>query len=90
MKGEDLKLFKAMIWVSDNYYFRWSIGQLCKWDNDHVPKEYIHIHGNKDRLLPLRYIQGKVKVVEGGTHWMVVDRAKEVVQLIREYLKGTT
>ena len=88
INGESLKLFKDMIWESDNYYFRWSIWQLCKRDNDYLPEEFIHLHGNKDRLLPLRYVKGEVAIIEGGTHWMVMNRAEEVAQLIQDYLKG--
>lgn len=89
MKGDDLKLFKAMMWDSDPYYFRWSMGALAKWDNMDVPPEYCHIHGNGDWLLPYRFIKGKVETVEGGTHWMVVDRAEEVAGYIRQYISGS-
>lgn len=44
-----------------------------------------HIHGDSDRLLPIKNIK-RARVIPGGGHFMFVDKRKEVLTAISESL----
>lgn len=75
---------KNMSSFSDNY-LAWSIAQLSKWKSTPSAVETYHIHGDKDLIFPLKYIQGAT-VIKGGNHSMIVKNADEISQLIRSIL----
>jgi hypothetical protein len=45
-----------------------------------------HIHGEKDKILPIRYTKPDV-VVKNGSHFMVWTKAGEVSRLLVEALE---
>ncbi len=64
----------------------WAVHQSVNWDNKEPVPNTLHIHGDKDRIFPLQYIHD-CKVIEGGSHFMLVSRADEVSVIISEELK---
>ena len=59
----------------------WSVNAILNWKNDWQPQKLYHIHGDADRIFPLKKVQPDY-VVKGGTHFMILSKAKEV----NEYL----
>ncbi|MGK6351614.1 hypothetical protein [Parapedobacter sp. DT-150] len=45
------------------------------------PSNTVHIHGTADRILPFRFVKADY-VIPGGSHLMVVNRAKEISDII--------
>lgn len=70
----------------DPYYLKWSIDQIVNWKNHVELGNYVHFHGNKDIVFPSSKIQNAIKV-EGGTHIMVMQKARKLSELINEKLK---
>lgn len=66
-------------------YLEWAINQILNWKNDWVPPNIIHIHGDEDRIFPIKEIRA-THVIKGATHFMVHNRAREVAQCIEEAL----
>lgn len=60
---------------------KWSIHQILNWKNTWLPPNLCHIHGDKDKIFPIKKIKPHV-VVKGGTHMMVYNRATEISTLI--------
>ncbi len=69
----------------DPYYLKWSMDRIVNWQNNVEMKNFIHIHGNKDIVFPISKIQD-VEIVEGGTHVMVMQKARKVSELINQAL----
>lgn len=72
---------------------RWSPQQLrvmihacLTWHGAPV-QHLVHIHGDRDALMPLRLIHDP-RTVRGGTHLMVLTRAAEVSTLVREAISA--
>jgi hypothetical protein len=64
------------------------IGACLEWKGPAKPiSGLVHIHGDKDRLMPIASIK-EAKVVKGGGHFMVFANAKEVQDLLVEALQG--
>jgi len=67
-------------------YLKWSLDKVLTWENDQKPSHTRHIHGTADRIFPYRLIHAD-KMINGGGHLMVYDRAKEVSAVITEWIR---
>jgi pimeloyl-ACP methyl ester carboxylesterase len=68
-------------------YLDWAINQILNWKNDWVPPGVVHIHGDEDKIFPIKEIRA-THIIKGATHFMVHNRASEVAQCIEEALAG--
>jgi pimeloyl-ACP methyl ester carboxylesterase len=84
--AEDKKIISSMIGASDTDYLNWAIDKILHLKNEVVPKNLIHIHGSADRILPIRFVKADI-TIKGGTHLMIMNKAKEVEQRILEAIK---
>jgi len=60
-------------------YLNWAIHQVLNWKNDWKPTALYHIHGDADRIFPVRNIQPNYLIKNGG-HFMIMNKSKEVNQ----------
>lgn len=67
---------------SDDRHMIWAQKAVIKWNNNLIPNNYIHIHGTNDEIFPIRCVKPTHKI-EGGTHYMVMDRSQEISQIIK-------
>ncbi|NNE02954.1 MAG: alpha/beta hydrolase [Eudoraea sp.] len=75
MVTQRLELYKEYLTVKDKYYLDWSIDQIVHWDQEEHSEDVIHIHGEKDAVFPIQYIEDCLRV-ENGTHTMIIHRYK--------------
>jgi hypothetical protein len=80
------KLFNDMLQTAPENYYTGAIDCIVGWRNREVPGNLVHIHGNADRLIPLRHIKCD-HIIDGGSHFMVMDRAGEISSIINAELK---
>lgn len=85
LKGRK-ELYKMYLSVRDKLYLEWSLEQIILWDRKAPDENVIHIHGNKDEVFPIKYIQDCL-VVEGGTHVMILNRFKWLNEKLPELIK---
>ena len=76
-----------MIEDIDIEFNEWAVDQVINWKNEEVPNNLTHIHGTRDRIFPHFYIKDAIWI-KGGTHFMVVNRAKEISKIIRKELSS--
>jgi esterase/lipase len=77
-----------------NYYrnnfstpiLHWSINQILNWQNTTIAAPLTHIHGSSDKMFPIQKINNCV-VVEGGGHFMVMNKAAEVSAYIKKAIE---
>jgi hypothetical protein len=65
---------------------KWAIEEIMGWNNDQLNSELIHIHGDKDRIFPTGRIKNAINISNGG-HFMIVNRAKEISELIGKEIR---
>lgn len=80
------ELYKMYLSVRDKLYLEWALEQVILWDRKTPDQNVIHIHGNKDEVFPIKYIQDCI-VVEGGTHIMIINRFKWLNEKLPELIK---
>jgi hypothetical protein len=79
-------LYKKFLSVRDKVYLEWSIEQVVLWDRSEPDPDVIHIHGSKDEIFPIKYIQDCI-VVEKGTHIMIVNRFRWFNEKLPELIR---
>jgi pimeloyl-ACP methyl ester carboxylesterase len=63
----------------------WAVNQIVNWRNTWVPETIYHIHGDNDRMFPLKNTQ-PTHIIKEGTHIMILNRAKEISHCIEQIL----
>ena len=79
------ELYNKYMSVRDEKYLNWAIHNVLHWKNTSPQENIIHIHGNKDEIFPIKYIKNCIPV-EGGTHAMIIVKAKKISAIIEELL----
>ena len=88
MPRQEAQLFRSMIKDTEPKFMRRVVRCIVEWDRVGEVAGVIHIHGTKDRTLPIRHTTPDL-VVEGGTHVMVHLLPERVMYLISSILNET-
>ncbi len=70
---------------TDPTFAKWATLQLMCWKGAENNTTSFWIHGDRDRLIRAPHGE-RLWIVEGGQHFMIVDRADEVSMRVREFL----
>lgn len=85
----EAKVFNAIIQESDPAFTRWCIEKALSWNNSVGGNGIVHLHGDSDRLLPLR--NGSTPyIIKSAGHFMIYDHAKEVSEMLQQILSEIT
>lgn len=68
---------RKIILNSTHGFNKWAINALVHWKNKTINAPVLHIHGNSDKLLPLAFVNADI-IIEGGNHFMIMLKAKEI------------
>lgn len=68
-------------------YVNWSFDKILNWRNTTEFKNVIHIHGDQDRIFPIKHITPDY-IIKEGTHMMVWNRAAEISAIINSILRS--
>jgi len=62
--------YKKYLSERDPDYLKWSINQIVNWKQIKYDKNIIHIHGEKDKVFPLNYLERNKNfiTIKNGTH----------------------
>lgn len=85
IRKNDKDLFQKVLADTDMDFLRWAVDIIVKWDNEFVHPRLYHIHGSKDKILPIKN-SGNVIVIKNGGHLMVLDKAKQVSEALHEII----
>ncbi len=77
------KLFKAILLDTDAKFMKWAVDRVVNWRNELIPNNIYHIHGDRDRIFPYRYVQEDFSVEKGG-HFMIMNQAEYISELIQK------
>ena len=68
-----VKLYKQFLSVNDKYYLDWAVKQMLCWEQVEPIEGVIHIHGDEDKVFPIKNINNCIKIPK-GTHIMIINR----------------
>lgn len=70
-----IHLYEKYLSIRDKRYLDWAIDQMVHWQQKVYDPNIVHIHGEKDAVFPIQYIENCIRV-ENGTHTMIIHRHK--------------
>jgi len=70
---------------TDPSFVKWAIGAIITWQDCERPKSVFQVHGNSDKMFPVKYTKPDV-VVNKGSHFMVFTKAAEVSRILEQAL----
>jgi pimeloyl-ACP methyl ester carboxylesterase len=76
-------LLRAIIKDTDMVFMKWAIDEIMRWDNKSTDHNLTHIHGDNDRIFPIKKIKNAIRINDGG-HFMIVNRTKELAEIIEK------
>lgn len=84
-KSKNKMLLKEIMNDTDVIFLKWAIGRIFSNETIFLPDNLVRIHGTNDRLI---FIDPKEKVIkiEGGGHFMIVEQANELSDLLNNIL----
>jgi len=82
---EDKATIRQIIKESDNEFIRWAMEAVLKWENNEIPSPYIHIHGTRDEVLPLKFTKPTHIIPKAG-HLMVMTHKEELNRILSDHL----
>jgi pimeloyl-ACP methyl ester carboxylesterase len=88
VKKDEKQLLKAILKDTSPAFLRWAIDSVLQWRNKKRPDNLYHIHGSKDKILPLSNVKAD-KIVNGAGHFMVFSHGPLLSKLILERLLYT-
>ena len=62
-------------------YTNWAINQVLNWKNNWQPPTIFHIHGDNDKMFPIRNVS-PTHIIKGGGHFMIMNKAAEISECI--------
>ncbi len=80
-------LLNSILDKMDLKFAKWAVNELVNWENQDRIENVIRIHGTKDKLIPWNST-AKVELIEDGEHFMIVDRADEISEIINDKIKS--
>ena len=84
--GTDKKeLLNSIIDDTDTSFTKWALRELINWKNQSQIINLIKIGGTKDKLLPPK--GDNTILIDKGGHFMIVDKAKEISDIINREIK---
>ena len=63
-------------------YIDWAINQILNWNNEWQPTQLYHIHGDNDKIFPIKKLSPTHTVREAG-HMMIFNRAPAVNECLK-------
>jgi pimeloyl-ACP methyl ester carboxylesterase len=72
-----LTLYQEYLQVRDKQYLDWALEKMVNWPRTEQVAGVIHLHGEKDPIFPIKYIDQCI-VIKGGTHIMIINKGREI------------
>jgi len=84
---EQQERFLQMLKTAPKEYFKGAVHCIISWKNTAYPTNVVHIHGSKDDILPIQKINAHY-TIEGGSHFMIINKANEINTIINNELRN--
>ena len=84
---ENKNLLTEILKDTDETFLKWGIDKIANWKNTFNHKNLRHIHGTKDRILPIQFVKSDMKIVDGG-HFMTIDKFEELNIVLENLIKN--
>ena len=84
-KNKEKELCISMLENKDSDFLKRTIKMIMEWERTNYDPDIIHIHGDKDRTIPIRNVKYDY-LVKAGSHMMVLTKSEEIAKIINGIL----
>ncbi len=77
--------YRRYLSARNSTYLQWAMHNVLHWKQDNIMQNVTHIHGTNDDIFPSKRITN-FKKIEGGTHAMILTKAKKITLEIEQIL----
>ena len=84
--SDSKKLIREIMHDADLTLVKWQIEKILSWRSEKPPLNFFHLHGDSDKLLPLKN-KNVNAIIRGGTHLMIYNNAAEIEKIIERQLE---
>lgn len=74
---EDIEMVNRFRKNTPQVYLDWAIHQILNWENEWQPPSLFHIHGDNDKILPIKKLKPTF-IIKNAGHFMIMNRTAEV------------
>ena len=85
--GEEKEMVQLYRKNINTQYSNWAIHNMLNWNNTWIPKNLYQIHGDKDRIFPVRQLKPDY-IINSGGHFMIMNRFDMVNKYINLILQN--
>lgn len=78
--------FRSMLWDKNPIYMQQSVRLIIEWNRSDYDENIIHIHGNRDKTVPIRNVDYDI-LVENGSHMMTLTEGENLSLILNQLLK---
>jgi hypothetical protein len=79
------KLLSNILKQTNTTFLYWAIDKIVNWENEYYLKNMVHIHGNNDKIFPIKNIVNAITIKDGG-HFMTLTKPIEIIEIIKSKL----
>ncbi|MBK7885619.1 MAG: hypothetical protein IPJ81_18880 [Chitinophagaceae bacterium] len=83
---EEKELARSLRKKANPVYINWAVHEALNWQNEEIPAQIFHLHGNADKMFPINKIKADI-VLPGGGHFMIMNKADEISKYVQDFLK---
>lgn len=84
-RNNEKEVFVSMLEEKNSLTLQRQITMIMNWERKSSPSDIYHIHGEKDKTIPLRNVLAN-KVLKSGSHMISLTRAEEISDILNEVL----
>jgi pimeloyl-ACP methyl ester carboxylesterase len=85
---KDKALLAEILTSSNTQFSKWAVNEIVNWKRKITPPNLYRIHGNKDRLLPMKRFVPDYTIKNGG-HLLIVQHGNLVSEVVANFLMNT-
>ena len=78
------ELLKSILNDTDKTFLKWAINAIINWKNKEIINNLVHIHGDLDRVLPIKNKKEIDLIIPNGGHLMVFNKADLINKILKE------
>ncbi|MEO6723612.1 MAG: alpha/beta hydrolase [Ferruginibacter sp.] len=82
---EEKEMVSAYRLNAPQEYVDWAINEILNWRNSWYPAKIYQVHGDADKLFPIRKVAA-THIIKGGGHFMIMNKATEVSAALQQIL----
>jgi len=86
--SKESNLLKSILADTDTIFLKWALQQITHWSNREIPSNLTHIHGDKDRILPIAFTKPNAVIHRGG-HLIILNKPLEIEDIIQQKFTST-